>query len=536
MALMQKPTMTDKNRTAHQRNGRQSRGAATAAGKERSRAAHLRHGFYSQQREEALGALGEDPAELAALIESTRAQWRPTSDFQERLTERMARLWWRTERAERMQESLIAAEMREHQKRRHERVQELRNDCEAQASVLEMLREYSAQPRFYVPRFLFHHFRLAFGAGVVGRRRRMLWLMHSLRPAEGAPPEGPTSSFGRSGARPSPPRGFAPGERVEAAAEEACPPRASVASGGDEEVSRSSVGTAAGCPPGATADGIGEERPSGGADGGVGDGAAAPTPMSEEQYLAEMQEMEDIDELEYGVFSLPPSEASIAEGAERDRLREALGILARIELSFVHEEFDPQIEEQEKALSRIEQDEAQAAPHQHAELMRREEGSCFRQFMRLATLLQKMQKQDEKNAKNEGSSGDVDENKEWPKAERETDGPEPVNASTRGNGQTVRNAGSDVQSPRSEVANAHAEVRGPEPRVAATGSEIGNQGSEVGNGRPATARQAGACDGMPDPGFGSPVKWGIEGGQTGVEGECGRPAEIEPAAANGPAA
>ena len=297
-------------------------------------------------------------------------------------------------------------------------------------------------------------------------------------------------------------------------------------------MSRSSVGTAAGCPPGATADGIGEERPSGGADGGVGDGAAAPTPMSEEQYLAEMQEMEDIDELEYGVFSLPPSEASIAEGAERDRLREALGILARIELSFVHEEFDPQIEEQEKALSRIEQDEAQAAPHQHAELMRREEGSCFRQFMRLATLLQKMQKQDEKNAKNEGSSGDVDENKEWPKAERETDGPEPVNASTRGNGQTVRNAESEVQSPDLEAANAEAGVRGPEPRVAERTSEVRSPASEVGTGRSAAVIQAAVCDGMPEPGLKSSVKWGIEVGKTGVEAACGRSAEVGRAVAD----
>ena len=103
--------------------------------------------------------------------------------------------------------------------------------------------------------------------------------------------------------------------------------------------------------------------------------------MSEEQYLAEMQEMEDIDELEYGVFSLPPSEASIRGRGRARQTAGSPGILARIESSFVHEEFDPQIEEQEKALSRIEQDEAQAAPHQHAELMRREEGSWFRQFM-----------------------------------------------------------------------------------------------------------------------------------------------------------
>ncbi len=525
MSLIQKPPMTDNNRTAHQRNGRQSRGAATAAGKERSRAAHLRHGFYSQQREEALRALGEDPAELAALIASTRAQWQPTNDFQERIAERMARLWWRTERAERMQESLIVWEMQEHQKRRHERAQELRNDCEAQASVLEMLRDYSAQPRFYVPRFLFHHFQLAFGGGVPGRRRRILWLMHSLRP-----PQGATSSGGPSGAWPSAPRGFAPGERVEAAAEEACPPGASVESGGDEEVSRSGVGTTEGCPPGERADG--NERPSGGVDGGVRDGTAKPTPMSEEQYLAEMQQMEDIDELEYGLFSIPSSQTPIAEGAERDRLREALGILARIELSFVHKEFDPQIEEQEKALPRIEQDEAQAAPHQHAELMRREEGSCFRQFMRLATLLQKMQKQDEKNARNEGSSGDVDENKEGLKAEWETDRPEPVNASTRGNGQTVRNAESEVQSPESEVAVTEAEVRGSASGVAESQSEAPSPASEVGNGPSAAVNQAAVCDGMPEPGLKSSVKWGIEVGKTGVEAACGRSAEVGRAVAD----
>jgi hypothetical protein len=38
MSLMQKQTMSEENRAAHQRNGRMSHGAATAEGKERSRA------------------------------------------------------------------------------------------------------------------------------------------------------------------------------------------------------------------------------------------------------------------------------------------------------------------------------------------------------------------------------------------------------------------------------------------------------------------------------------------------------------------
>src|SRR5208282_5858279 len=105
--------------------GRKSQGAATPEGKERSRAAHMRHGFYSQGREEALAALGEDPAALAALIESAYAEFQPASDFQDRLTERMARLWWRMERAERLQESLAVQQLKENQRRREEAATEV---------------------------------------------------------------------------------------------------------------------------------------------------------------------------------------------------------------------------------------------------------------------------------------------------------------------------------------------------------------------------------------------------------------------------
>ena len=67
MALVEQ-TMTEKNLEAHRRNGRQSHGAATPEGKERARAANLRHGYYSDMRDDALVALGEDPADLAALV------------------------------------------------------------------------------------------------------------------------------------------------------------------------------------------------------------------------------------------------------------------------------------------------------------------------------------------------------------------------------------------------------------------------------------------------------------------------------------
>ena len=68
MSLIKQAQTTDKKSAARRRNGRKSRGAMTAAGKERIRAANLKHGYYSKIREEALIALGEDPAELAALM------------------------------------------------------------------------------------------------------------------------------------------------------------------------------------------------------------------------------------------------------------------------------------------------------------------------------------------------------------------------------------------------------------------------------------------------------------------------------------
>jgi hypothetical protein len=68
MSLIKEQTMTEKSFSAHRQNARQSQGAVTPEGKERARAANLRHGGYSQIRDEALAALGENPAELAALL------------------------------------------------------------------------------------------------------------------------------------------------------------------------------------------------------------------------------------------------------------------------------------------------------------------------------------------------------------------------------------------------------------------------------------------------------------------------------------
>ena len=399
MSLIKKQSMTEKNRAAHQRNGRQTHGPATAEGKERSRAAHLRHGYYSEERDEALRALGEDPAELAALQQAVQAEWRPTSEMQERMTDRMARLWWRMERAERMQESLGARRMQQLAARRKHVALELRFKTADPMGILYLLVEGASDGRFYTPSGYFEMFSKAFGEELDDTRKEILELMHRLRK--------PASEAGTNGAGP------------------------------------------------------GQTPP------------AAPQGPADDPY----REFDGI------AFAVPWPHLAVAEGAEREELREDLRRLAKKELESEHAVWDPQIENHERPLSRMELDELQAAPHPHAELMRREEESCFRQFMRLGSLLHKRQEREEKRARNEGSPGYVDENTGRGKTEETISDPEPVAASVPkaqpaavGAAPGVVRPQSGVRSPRSGVRNPESGVRSPRSEVAETESGVENPG------------------------------------------------------------
>jgi hypothetical protein len=326
---MQKQTMTEENRAAHQRNGRMSHGAATAEGKERSRAANLRHGFYSKARGEALAALGEDPGELDGLIDAAHEEWRPANPFQALITERLARLLWRMERAERIQQSLAARLMQQYQKRRRDQAASLREKFTPGIDLLESLETNAADPRFYTPRGYFQIFREAFGEEVDGVEKDILLLMLRLRQ--------PSSSAARPGrARSAPKEQARPQSTADVAAEQSADP-----------------------------------------------------------YLRELADWDDEDS------AVPVLDIPVAEGAERDGLRQELVALAEMELKSLHAE----IRMYEAPLSRITQDELQSGPHQHSELMQREEESCFRQFMRLGNFLMKMQNHAEKQVAEEQVSG-----------------------------------------------------------------------------------------------------------------------------------
>ena len=104
MSLVKKPEMTEENLAAHRANGAHSHGAVTPEGKARVAAANLRHGFYAQAQNGALTALGEDPEEYAALMDSLENNL--VEGLEAELKQRIGDTLWRMKRAARMQNGL----------------------------------------------------------------------------------------------------------------------------------------------------------------------------------------------------------------------------------------------------------------------------------------------------------------------------------------------------------------------------------------------------------------------------------------------
>ena len=312
MALVEQ-TMTEKNLEAHRRNGRQSHGAATPEGKERARAANLRHGCYSQLRDQALVALGEDPEDLAALVEAARRQFRPANGCQEWITSRLASLQFRMQRAERQQESKMANHIRQFEARRREAARQLRAEVRG---FLGELQHAVARPDFYTPNGCFEQCQDVLQQYPSASLEPILELLHRLRK-----PDRFTD------------------------------------------------------PP--------------------------PPPLPEAMRDQEWQGILNADEADES--SIPASEVPVAEGQDRDPLREQLWRLAAKELRLATEQWQKAVAAQEAPLSTRSRDLLAFEVSKELELMRREERSCFREFARLIRDLMKLQKESEvRRAQSEG--------------------------------------------------------------------------------------------------------------------------------------
>jgi hypothetical protein len=101
MSLVKKQTMTEKKIAANRSNGSLSQGPVTAEGRERIAIAQLRHGFYAKTQEEALARLGEDPAGFEELRQGLYEEFTPVGTLQIKLVDRLARVLWLVDRADR---------------------------------------------------------------------------------------------------------------------------------------------------------------------------------------------------------------------------------------------------------------------------------------------------------------------------------------------------------------------------------------------------------------------------------------------------
>jgi len=149
MSLTKKRTLTEKRIAANQASGRRSRGPATPQGRARIRDANLRHGFYSQDGDKALRALGEKPEEFDAVVKAVMEEWSPAGGFQELLAMRLARAMWRTNRADRMQEGFALRRAREVNNGREARLHAQMMRLKMSLGLLKSLAESVAQ-EYYV--------------------------------------------------------------------------------------------------------------------------------------------------------------------------------------------------------------------------------------------------------------------------------------------------------------------------------------------------------------------------------------------------
>ncbi len=118
MSLVKKHKITPRKLAANRANAQFSGGPTTPEGRDHVRAAHLRHGFYAQASGGALPALGEDPAQFQALLESLLQAWQPADAFQESLVCQLATALWRKDRAIRIQDSLAVRKLEKKQENR----------------------------------------------------------------------------------------------------------------------------------------------------------------------------------------------------------------------------------------------------------------------------------------------------------------------------------------------------------------------------------------------------------------------------------
>jgi hypothetical protein len=151
MSLIKRHETSEKQLAANRQNQKLCHVPLTDDGRERIRAANLRHGFYSQAEEVAMRALGEDPAQFQELLEGFWEEYNPVGIPQEGLVIRLARATWLQNRADRMQEGYAVRQAQDVNKGRKDRLHAQMLRLKIMADTLRLLVQ-SVEREYYVTR------------------------------------------------------------------------------------------------------------------------------------------------------------------------------------------------------------------------------------------------------------------------------------------------------------------------------------------------------------------------------------------------
>jgi hypothetical protein len=151
MSLTKKPTITAERVAASRANGRRSHGPATRDGRERIRAANIRHGFYSEAENVALTCLGEDTADLERLRTNLHNGLQLPSALEVELAEHLTQVVWRWRRAGRMQEGYALRLAKEANLTREERLHARMMRLKMTEESLRLLAQSVAREYYITP-------------------------------------------------------------------------------------------------------------------------------------------------------------------------------------------------------------------------------------------------------------------------------------------------------------------------------------------------------------------------------------------------
>jgi hypothetical protein len=352
VSLVKKHALTEKKLAANRRNQKLSHGPVTAEGRERIRAAHLRHGFYAQAQEVALRALGEEPAQFQELLEGLWEKCKPADALQEGLVTRLARAMWLMNRADRMQEGYALRQAKDVDIGREDRLHAQMMRMKMTAGSLQLLAQSVAREHYVTTPADLELMKNLHQEGAVKEMGEIALALFYQLQGPGAPGPGERDE---GGGRPD---SEADVRKVAAKIREIFGVRTSGAEP-EAEVAPASPGP------------FPDRR------------AGAGSQPQESQQAAGAPEVEEC---------APPSDIATAEWQAREPVRQLLEHILSRQVEICEAQRKATLRESLMGPSPYERAAEIAPTHRSATLMRRMQDSNFRQVVRLTSLLMRMKR------------------------------------------------------------------------------------------------------------------------------------------------